>query len=236
MSYNIHHCNPPSRPGIIDLDAIVQAISRQNPDIIALQEVDVNTGRSGKIHQASEIARKLHMHYFFGKAIDHDGGEYGVAILSKYPLTETSVLRLPTKEGSGGEPRVLATAKVALSNNHFIRFGATHLDAQREPENRLLQIKEINSIAARENLPFLLAGDFNATPKTEVIKNLDLQFKRTCDPCAFTFPEKDPDTVIDFIAFKPRPLFHVVSHQVIEETYASDHRPVMAVLSLVNSD
>lgn len=232
MSYNIHVCNPPSRPGVKDIDAIVAVIRQQNPDIVALQEVDVNTGRSGKVNQASKIAGQLNMHYFFGKAIDHDGGEYGVAILSKFPMTEKIVHRLPTKAGSGGEPRVLATARIALGSNRFIRFGATHLDAQRDAANRLLQISEINSIASKENLPFVLAGDFNASPGTEVIGYLDAQFKRTCDPCAFTFPEKEPGIAIDFIAYRPFQLFSVTRHEVIVETYASDHRPVMAVLRL----
>ena len=52
MSYNIHIGNPPSKPGIIDMKAIIKAIKIENPDLVALQEVDVNTNRSGKINQA----------------------------------------------------------------------------------------------------------------------------------------------------------------------------------------
>ena len=52
MSYNIHIGNPPSKPGIIDMKAIIKAIKIENPDLVALQEVDVNTARSGKINQA----------------------------------------------------------------------------------------------------------------------------------------------------------------------------------------
>ncbi|HEX5024776.1 MAG TPA: endonuclease/exonuclease/phosphatase, partial [Agriterribacter sp.] len=37
MSYNVHHCNPPSKPALIDVDAIAKAIRQQNPDIVALQ-------------------------------------------------------------------------------------------------------------------------------------------------------------------------------------------------------
>ncbi|MFN2440183.1 MAG: hypothetical protein ABR503_13355 [Chitinophagaceae bacterium] len=48
LSYNIHHANPLSRPGIIDLQAIAQVIKQQTPDLVALQEVDVYTNRSGK--------------------------------------------------------------------------------------------------------------------------------------------------------------------------------------------
>jgi hypothetical protein len=61
MAYNIHHANPPSRPDYIDIDSIVGVIRAQYPDIVALQEVDVNIPRSGSIDEAEEIATKLSM-------------------------------------------------------------------------------------------------------------------------------------------------------------------------------
>jgi endonuclease/exonuclease/phosphatase family metal-dependent hydrolase len=144
MSYNIHIGNPPSKPGLIDMDAIIKTIKTEDPDLIALQEVDVNTARSGKINQAEIIARKLGMNFYFAKTIDHDGGDYGVTILSKYPISETKTHRLTTLAGSGGEPRVIATARIQLQNGKYIRFGATHLDHLKNPVNREVQIDEIN--------------------------------------------------------------------------------------------
>ncbi|WP_223816101.1 endonuclease/exonuclease/phosphatase family protein [Adhaeribacter rhizoryzae] len=233
MAYNIHHANPPSRPDFIDIDAIANAIKAQNPDLVALQEVDVNTERSGKFNQAEEIAKRLNMHFYFAKAIDHQGGDYGVAILSKYPLTETQVHRLPSKPETKGEPRVLATAKITLPNGAAIRFGSTHLDAQKAPVNRQIQIEEIGKIAATEQLPFIIAGDFNATPDSEVIAGLDKYFTRTCQNCAPTIPVINPSKTIDFIAYKhPKNKIRVASHQVINEQYASDHLPVLVVLNL----
>jgi endonuclease/exonuclease/phosphatase family metal-dependent hydrolase len=233
MAYNIHHANPPSRSDSIDLEAIVNTIRVQHPDLVALQEVDVNTKRSGKFNQAEEIAKKLDMHYYFGKAIDHQGGDYGVAILSKFPLSETAVHRLPTKSETKGEPRVLATARVRLPDGTFIRFGSTHLDAQKAPENRQLQVEEIGRIAAVENLPFIIAGDFNATPETDIVATLDKHFTRTCQRCEPTIPVINPTKTIDYIAFKhPAGKFTVVSHQVIGERYASDHLPVVAVVAV----
>jgi endonuclease/exonuclease/phosphatase family metal-dependent hydrolase len=233
MSYNIHHANPPSVPGKIDLDAIAKTIADQKPDLVALQEVDVNTQRSGKINEASILAMKLGMKgLFFAKAIDHDGGEYGVAILSKYPISEQQIHRLPTKEGTKGEPRVLATVQVTLPGGKKIRFASTHLDAQQNDTNRLLQIAEINKIAQQEQLPFIIAGDLNATPESAVIKQFDEQFTRTCQDCAFTIPVINPTKTIDFIAYRNRSAFEVVSHQVIPERYASDHLPIVSVLKL----
>ena len=229
MSYNIHIAIPPTTPGKTDIDAIVKTINDQNPDIVALQEVDVNTVRTGKINEAAIIAEKLKMHFFFAKTIDHDGGDYGIVILSKYPLSETKIHRLPTIEGTKGEPRVMATAKITLKNGVSIRFACTHLDAANSA-NRDKQIAEINTIASTETFPMIIAGDFNAPPESSVIKKLDESFTRTCQDCPPTIPVVTPKKAIDFIAFRPSSKFKILSHSVIQEHYASDHLPVVALL------
>lgn len=233
MSYNIHHCNPPSRPGIIDLDSVAGTIKKENPDIVALQEVDINTIRSGKVNQAAQLALKTGLKsFYFAKAIDHEGGDYGVAILSKFPLSDIHTYRLPMDAATKGEPRVLAVAIATLPGGKKIRVASTHLDAQKAPVNRLLQIKAIDSIAASESLPFIIAGDFNAEENSDVVKILDKGFTRTCNSCAPTIPVINPKKAIDFIAYKPEKLLTVKSHRVINEIYASDHLPVLAVFSI----
>ncbi len=232
LCYNIHHCNPPSKAGVIDVDAIAKVINDAKPDVVALQEVDVHTGRSGSgLHQAEELGRKTGMQAYFAKAINHDGGEYGVAILSKLPMEATMKFELPTAEGTNGEPRILATAVITLPGNEKIRFACTHLDAQKNNTNRMLQIVKINEILKDETLPVIIAGDFNATPESRVINILDTDFMRTCKTaCGFTIPQVNPTKTIDYIAFKPSNVFSVAQHKVINESYASDHLPVFAIL------
>ena len=234
MTYNVHHCNPPSKPDSIDISAVAKTIRAQNPDMVALQEIDVNTERSGQFNQAEELARLLNMQFYFGKAIDHQGGDYGVAILSKFPLSETTVHRLPTKPETKGEPRIVATAKVTLPNGSSFRFGSTHLDAQRDSVNRQMQIEEITKFAATEKLPFIIAGDFNAPPSSSIIKTLDRSFTRTCQTCEPTIPVENPTKAIDFIAYRPGKKFQVISNQVIPEKYASDHLPVIAEIKILS--
>ena len=232
MTYNIHHANPPSKAeaGEIDIDAIAAVIRKENPDLVALQEVDADTRRSGKGNQAELIAEKLGMEAFFGRAIDHEGGYYGVAILSRYPLAETKVTPLPEDAAPASEDRVLATAKVTLPGGVVIRFGSTHLDVV-SPENREQQVKAINGVAAEGTTPFIVAGDFNAVPGSVAILELDKAFARTCgSDCAPTIPVDKPDRTIDFIAFSKGSPFEVVSQKVIPERYASDHLPVVATL------
>jgi endonuclease/exonuclease/phosphatase family metal-dependent hydrolase len=232
LCYNIHHANPPSKPNVIDMEAIANVIRQNQPDLVALQEVDVRTERSGKdLHQAEELARMTGMKAYFAKAIDYGGGEYGVAILSKYPMDNMKNTPLPTAEGTKGEHRTLATAEISLPGGKKVLFAATHLDAQRGDTNRVLQINKIVEVLRNATLPVVIAGDFNAVPDTRTINTLDQHFTRTCvTNCGFTIPEKNPTRTIDFIAFKPSSGFKIVDHQVIEEPYASDHLPLKAVL------
>ncbi len=234
MSYNIHHANPPSRPDFIDVNAIARVINNAKPDLVAVQEVDVHTRRSGSsLNEAEELGVKTGMQVYFAKAIDHDGGDYGVAILSRFPLSAGTTYPLPVIEGTKGEPRVLATVQIQLPGDQKIIFACTHLDAQRADSNRIVQIREVVKILRKETYPVVLAGDLNAVAGGEVINILDQYFTRSCKKnCGFTIPVDKPAKTIDFIAWPTDDPFKVVSHKVIDEKYASDHLPVIAELQL----
>jgi endonuclease/exonuclease/phosphatase family metal-dependent hydrolase len=232
MSYNIHHANPPSKPDFIDLQAVANVIKNAKADLVALQEIDVHTTRSGKeINQAEELGKLTGMKAYFARAIDYGGGEYGVAVLSRYPMSEISNTPLPTKESTKGEHRTLGKVTITAPGGKQMVFAFTHLDAQRADTNRLLQVSRINELLATEKRPVIVAGDLNAVAGTPVIDILDKQFTRSCvRDCGFTIPQVNPNKTIDFIAYSPAGAFNVISHEVIAEQYASDHRPVMAVL------
>jgi endonuclease/exonuclease/phosphatase family metal-dependent hydrolase len=219
MSYNIHHANPPSKTGLIDLDAIAAVINKENPDIVGLKEVDKFTRRCGNIDQATVLAEKTGLYYQFFKAIDHDGGDYGVAILSRYPIESSLKIDLP--QVIKGEARVLATVQVTFAN--------THLDAQRADSNRVVQMNAILTHLESKNGPILLAGDLNCEANKEPIIRLDSAFKRSCTiNCAPTIPQDKPTQTIDYIAVT-NVNWQLKEHKVIPEIYASDHRPLIAV-------
>ena len=235
LTYNVHHCNPPGK-NLIDVAAIVNVIKQSNASIIALQEIDVNTSRSGKdLDQAEAIANACGMYFCFGKALDFAGGSYGVAILSKYPINDIQTMLLPKDADPKTEQRVLLTARLTIGDNKNIRFASTHLDVVNEA-NREQQVNEIIKKMATDSLPFIIGGDFNATPKSNSINLLDKAFQRSCTECTPTIPQDTPTDAIDFIAFDKRyaKKIKIAKHFVVNETYASDHRPVYAELLIRN--
>lgn len=232
MTYNIHHANPPSkaREGLIDVDAIAAVIKTQNPDLVGLQELDHNTKRSGNIDEAALIGQKTGMHYQFFRAIDYNGGEYGLAILSRYPILTSGKIDLP--QVIKGEARILAYITINIPGKGKITFADTHLDAQHTDSNRVAQARRIADELGKRVGPVILTGDLNCDALKEPVCIIDQSFKRSCvDGCPFTIPEIRPNRTIDYIAIK-NANWTVKEHSVIPETYASDHRPVAATFEL----
>lgn len=223
LTYNIHHANPPSKPGVIDIKAIAKVISESGAGLVGVQEVDVHTRRAGVgLDQAAELARLTGMNFYFAKSIDYDGGDYGLAILSKFPILHGETLPLPLE---GGEHRAMGVVTIEPAPGSRMLFATTHLDLK--PNNRVLQVAFIKSYFAKQNLPAILCGDFNSTPGSDTIRELDTMFRRSAIPSGLTFPMNKPDREIDFVMFRPGEKFPVKSHRVIPEEYASDHLPVL---------
>ena len=59
-------------------------IKRLKPDLVALQEVDQRVRRSGSVDQAAELGKLTGMHHAFGSFFKYDGGNYGMAVLSRW--------------------------------------------------------------------------------------------------------------------------------------------------------
>ncbi|WP_230981479.1 endonuclease/exonuclease/phosphatase family protein [Echinicola salinicaeni] len=235
LSYNIHHSNPPSKPDLIDLEAVAKVIKESNADIVGLQEVDVYTERSGSdLHMAEKLGELAgYDYYYFSKGIDYKEGEYGTAILSKYPLSNEKTIKLPKEEGT--EQRTLSLVTVSLTEESKIYFGNTHMDFTSE-SNGLAQAKFITKYfdeSTDNEIPAIVVGDFNAVPSSPAILHFDRYFERTCKSgCANTASTNNPRKIIDYIIYKNTKDFEVESHEVINETYASDHFPVLAKLIL----
>ncbi len=231
MTYNIHHANPPSREaGFIDLNTIAQTIDKSDADLVALQELDSVTSRSGQVFQLKALAEMLDMHYYYGKAIPYQGGGYGVGILSKYPISGMRTIKLPSVPDFEGETRVLALAKVTLPDNREIYFGSTHLDVTME-ENRLLQTSEIVNIAGKLDAPVITGGDFNSTDDKAPMTELFQYFTDASTIKGPTIPVINPKRRVDYIVYRKSNDFEVLSEKVLTaDNYGSDHLAFWAKL------
>ncbi len=232
MTYNIHHCNPPAQKGVIDTNGIAEVIVKYKADIVLLQEVDVNTQRSGIGNQAQILARKSNLQYYhFYKAIDFSGGDYGVAILSGFPLSDRVQFILSNEIAS--EQRVLGGATAELSKGVKILIATTHLDLIEG--NRVKQIKQLDSLLAGKSYPVILGGDFNATPQSFEILNLFSSFKGKSGILSYTFPNVNPDRTIDYIFIRNSMTSGESEYKISLKNYfvpeavnTSDHLPVIA--------
>ncbi|ATL47782.1 endonuclease [Chitinophaga caeni] len=233
LTYNIHHANPPGEAkDYIDLDTIAGTIKNSGADLVAIQELDSVAGRSGKEFQLKVLAGKLGMHYYFGKAIDYDGGGYGIGILSKYPILETRTVPLENIAGFSGENRAFIIAKVQLDKQRQIYFGSTHLDVT-TAKNRDFQAAQIVKEARTLSLPFIIGGDFNALDTSQTVRTLQSYFSDASQLKAPTIPTHKPRRRIDYLWYAPAGSFKVISEKVLTgEQYGSDHLPFLASFEL----
>lgn len=226
LSYNIHH--GAGTDGRVDLPRIARVIRQADPDIVALQEVDQRVRRSGEVEQTAELARLTGLYGAFGKAIDFQGGEYGQAILSRVRLESTEVHPLP---GADGREKRIAFAAALTIDGQALTFVTTHLDHQWKDE-RLKQIAKLNELFTTVDRPVILAGDFNAVPESDEWRMLSSAWHDTTAGRRLqTFPAPRPTRQLDSIFFRPEKRFHVLHAEAIDEGVASDHRPVLVILS-----
>ncbi|SKB68697.1 Metal-dependent hydrolase, endonuclease/exonuclease/phosphatase family [Sphingobacterium nematocida] len=224
LTYNIHHANPPSKPGVIDIDAIAEVINAVDADVIGIQEVDVNVPRSGTVDQAKRLAELTNTNYFFSKGIDLDNGEYGILILTKHKITGQRRYDLPMPVKS--ENRSLAIVDIALSNGKTISLANTHLDLK--DDNKIAQAKFINDLVDGYKHPLILVGDLNASPTSVPIQLLEQKFVRNKKDNGPTFPNVNTKEEIDYILISKPSKFKWKKYKVVDASYPSDHLPLSA--------
>jgi endonuclease/exonuclease/phosphatase family metal-dependent hydrolase len=230
LSYNIHHGE--GVDGRLDLERIAGVIASAEPDVVALQEVDQGTQRTRRMRQADELARRLNMHVAFGPNLNLEGGEYGNAILSRWPLTAHR--NVPLASFDEGEQRGVLIADLAWpAPDGVLRLLATHWDHRRDDRERYASAGRLLELALeRSRVPSLLVGDLNTTRDSDVFGRLSEQWAVAGDEPAPTVPVANPIRQIDFVLYRPRDAWRVVQIEVLDEVTASDHRPILAVLEL----
>jgi endonuclease/exonuclease/phosphatase family metal-dependent hydrolase len=231
LSYNIHHGE--GIDGRLDLQRIARVIRSAQPDLVALQEVDRKTARTRLVDQPRELSRLTELEVAFGGNLKVQGGDYGNAVLSRLPIARQDNHLLPSIKG--GEQRGVLRVDVRLPGERgLLTLWATHFDFRADPAERLAAVAAIESLLADEpRQPALLAGDLNAVPHSEAMEALAKHWSATSTQEMPTSPVVKPKRQIDYVWYRPRDRFRVVEVRVLDEPEASDHRPILAVLELL---
>ncbi len=227
VTYNIHHGE-----GVDELYSairIARTLEQYKPDLVALQEVDMGTNRTEGDLQVKIIANHLGMFYVFGKTIDYLGGEYGNAILSKYPIISTQNIDISPDITS--ERRMLLRATIDIGFR-TLKFYSTHfgiMDEEQEYHSkRLGKVFKLSMY----NEPLILCGDLNAEPYSVQLTllmnqfiDIGTKFRNTTN----TYPTPIMSRRIDYILINKyvEPTYYTVPVDTLS-VVSSDHLPVVA--------
>ena len=226
VTYNIRH-----GAGIddrIDLPRTAAVLRALGPDVVGLQEVDHRVRRSGNVAQADSLGALLGMRAAFGAFMPYQGGEYGLAILSRHPIVRSTSVRLP----DGNEPRVALVADIALPDGDTIVVVNVHFDWVENDTLRVAQARALTGVLDTLSRPWIILGDFNDEPGSRTLALFTARAAEARKPeeAHFTFSSTEPTKEIDFIFAAPARAWEPATARVVEEKVASDHRPVVVRL------
>ena len=238
MTYNIHSCI--CMDGKINPERVGRVIRHVSPDLVALQEVDAHKARTGYTHQAAYLAEQLGMDYHYFPVMVAGPEQYGIAVLSRYPISHIQTGWFPDPPMNGKRERRGAIRAVVEIGSTCVHFFNTHLDLSfRERQKQARCLTENGWLGAvPKGEPVILCGDLNASPRSPVYQRLvghlaDVQNGAGGTAHPPSFFSRNPFIRLDHIFVSPH--FHPRRIEVPrnqDTRLASDHLPVYADLKL----
>lgn len=229
-----------------DIKNIVAFLKENKADIICLQELTIDFYKQNHIHTPKYIAKELgyNVHYqeitFADKSV-----KLANAIFSKYVLSDARTVWVNQEQGSGSyddENRAYVEARVNVDGKQ-LTVGTVHMSYTHafEPSERKLQETDALVKAIKDNSQnFVLTGDFNAQPGSEVIKRTEKHVKnlgpdynqKTWATKPFSYNGFEASTLawrLDYIFGSSDT---VVNSSKVLQTEFSDNLPVIVELNL----
>jgi endonuclease/exonuclease/phosphatase family metal-dependent hydrolase len=237
VTYNVHKCIG-GLDRRYDPTRIVATVSHYQPDVVLLQEVDALAARSNNDRQVDLLGQHLGFRHraYFGNVQLRGGGEYGNAILSRFPILDARNIDLtvPPKKRRGA---IHAKLRVRLPSGHLrtVHVYALHLGLS--GIERKIQLRRFLASAPFAALdprtPIVLGGDFNDVWGTLGRKLLAPVGFRGTSATAPTFPAYAPVRALDAIYVRGGVrLVHADRSRLAVARYASDHLPLLAEVEL----
>lgn len=229
-----------------DIKNIAQFLKENKADVVCLQELTINFNKQDHVHTPNYIAGQLGYHVYFQEITFADKEiKLANAIFSKHPITRSRTVWINREQGSGNyddENRAYAEVVIDVYGTE-LTVGTVHMSYTHkfEPSQRKLQETKELAIAIAENKSnFILTGDFNAVPNSEVIsiiekhvKNLGPDYDKktwTTKPFSYNgFVANALDWRLDYV-FGSEDI-KVVSSEVLSTDF-SDHLPVKIDIEL----
>lgn len=239
MTYNVHLCIGTDRR--LDIGRVADVIAALDPDIIALQELDVGRARTGGLDQAQHLAKRLGMSFHFSPAIALETEAYGDAILTRLPERLIKAGPLPDYPPLPRLERRGALWVAVRVDQHELQVITTHLGLV--PGEQRLQASALAGFnwlghPDRRN-PTILLGDLNAHRQSQVCKTLlhGLNDARQMVAGArgiATFPSTLPIVGIDHVFVSDDVSVRSVMAPTDRRTrQASDHLPLVVDFDVI---
>src|ERR1043166_2780668 len=229
MTYNIHVGVGMDKK--LDLQRIADVIIKEKPDLVGLQEVDRGVKRTEGKDEIAELARMTHMDYAFAHNLDFQGGQYGVAMLSRFLLSNVEHRMFENKREA--ERRGLLRAQVDVGGK-LVNFVTTHLDYQYS-DGRVFETEQMLKFLENVNGPLIVVADMNDEPAGDAYKLMLSKFtdawvtsRQKGD--GFSYPADKPLKRIDYVFLRGDAMKAKKARTV--ETLASDHVPVVVDLEI----
>jgi endonuclease/exonuclease/phosphatase family metal-dependent hydrolase len=230
MTYNIHVGVGMDKK--LDLQRISEVINAEHPDLVGLQEVDRGVKRTEGKDEIAELAKLTAMNYAFAHNLDYQGGQYGVAILSRFPIKEIDHRKYENRREA--ERRGMIRVEIEFAGR-TINFVTTHLDYQFE-DGRVFETEQMLKFLEGVRGPLIVVGDFNDEPGGDAYKLMLTGFEdawiiaKIKEP-GLTYPADKPVKRIDYVFTGSSDNLAVKRLKVIS-TLASDHLPVVADIQI----
>jgi endonuclease/exonuclease/phosphatase family metal-dependent hydrolase len=188
VTFNIQHALRPDK--VVDVDLLVDACAALDADVLALQEVHVNSPRSGNVDMAAIVAEATGTGCFFAAAVERDGFRFGNALLARGAIVDAEVVTFP----EDSEPRAAAVATLELDGFPSVTVAAGHLGLRGQGQGELVNLLEQLSTRGR---PRLVLGDLNI--ETETVREIAEPRGYTVVGGEPTWPTRRPRRRIDHV-------------------------------------